>query len=165
MSTTDDPIVQDMADQEPFAQEVARYANDPAAILRLLEELASKPQGPTFPSDESATLTQLGGMERSDWPIVLVTWRFAKQLHPYYGRPAMQLRVSEVRHWLSIRLEVHRRFPSQAKFLEHLHSIAPEAVDAKEVAVVMADHLSACFGKPASSLSWSELVSWVRLGA
>lgn len=165
MTATDDPTVQELVDQEPFAQEAARYANDPAALLRLLEELMSKPPLPTFPSDEAETLAQLDNTEFDEWPIVLIAHRFATQLHPYYGRPAVQLRVSEVRHWLTVRLEVHRRFPTAAEFLKHLHSIAPEAVNAREVAVVMADNLSAYFGKPASTLSWSEVTSWVRLGA
>ena len=163
MNAADDLTIQELADQDPRAQEIARYANDPDALMRLLEDLVRNPPEPTFPTDESATLRKLGGMEPGDWPIVLVSCRFAPALNAYYGQAAMKLRVSEVRQWLTIRLDIHRRCPTERAFLEHLRNLAPEAVNAKEVAVMMAGNISAYYGKAAASVSWNEISSYVRL--
>lgn len=159
---SDDPLVQELIDAEPFAQEIARHADDPTALLRILLE-DSPSRAPIERVDDSTILAQFGEMQESDWPIVNVATRFASALHPYYGRGAVALRSSEVRNWLRIRVSIRKKFPDDASFFDHVRASAPEALNVEDLAVMMANNLLAYYGKAAVSLSPNEVIDCVRL--
>lgn len=159
---TDDPLVQELIDADPLAQEIARHADDPTAILRILSEgLASR--APMERVDDATILTQLGEMQESDWPILNLGTRFAVTLSAYYGRAVVALRSSELRNWLRVRVSIHKRFPDSASFFDHVRASATEALNVEDIAVMMADNLSAYYGKAAVNLSPNEVTDCVRL--